>query len=78
MNKRLNISSQAELEQLINRYFDGETTVQDEQALRETLADCPWSSDVIDEARFTMGYFAAHRNELRRATAANSSALRPQ
>ena len=66
MNKRLNISSQAELEQLINRYFDGETTVQDEQALRETLADCPWSSDVIDEARFTMGYFAAHRNEQQR------------
>lgn len=66
MNKRLNISSQAELEQLINRYFDGETTVQDEQALRETLADCPWSSDVIDEARFTMGYFATHANEQQR------------
>jgi len=61
MNKNHHISNQAELEQLINRYFDGETSVQEEQMLRETLADCPWSSEVIDEARFTMGYFVAHR-----------------
>ena len=63
MNKNHHITSQAELEQLIERYFDGETTVQEEQALRETLADCPWSSEAIDEARFTMGYFAAHCQE---------------
>ncbi len=63
MNKNFNIRSQAELEQLIERYFDGETTVQEEQLLRETLADCPWSSEAIDEARFTMGYFAAHCQE---------------
>lgn len=61
MNNNHHISNQAELEQLINRYFDGETSVQEEQMLRETLADCPWSSEVIDEARFTMGYFVAHR-----------------
>ena len=61
MNKNHHISNQAELEQLINRYFDGETSVQEEQMLRETLADCPWSSEVIDEARFTIGYFVAHR-----------------
>jgi anti-sigma-K factor RskA len=61
MNKNHHISNQAELEQLINRYFDGETSVQEEQMLRETLADCPWSSEAIDEARFTMGYFVAHR-----------------
>ena len=61
MNKNHHISNQAELEQLIERYFDGETSVQEEQMLRETLADCPWSSEVIDEARFTMGYFVAHR-----------------
>ena len=61
MNKNHHISNQAELEQLINRYFDGETSIQEEQMLRETLADCPWSSEVIDEARFTMGYFVAHR-----------------
>ena len=66
MNKNHHITSQTELEQLIDRYFDGETTVQEEQMLRETLADCPWSSEAIDEARFTMGYFAAHVNEQQR------------
>jgi len=66
MNKNHHISNQAELEQLINRYFDGETSVQEEQMLRETLADCPWSSEVIDEARFTMGFFAAHCHETER------------
>ena len=68
MNTIHHITNQAELEQLINRYFDGETTVQEEQALRETLADCPWSSETIDEARFTMGYFAAHREQQQRVT----------
>ena len=68
MNKNLHISNQAELEQLIEHYFDGETSVQEEQMLRESLANCPWSSDVIDEARFTMGYFAAHVNEQQRVT----------
>ena len=66
MNTTHHISNQAELERLIGRYFDGETTVQEEQTLREGLADCPWSSEVIDEARFTMGYFTAHRQELQR------------
>lgn len=66
MNKNQHISNQAELEQLIERYFDGETSVQEEQMLRETLADCPWSSEAIDEARFTMGYFAAHCQEKER------------
>ena len=66
MNTTYHITNQAELEQLINRYFDGETTVQEEQALRKALADCPWSSEVIDEARFTMGYFAAHREQQQR------------
>jgi hypothetical protein len=66
MNKNYQISNQAELEQLIERYFDGLTSIQEEQMLRATLADCPWSSEVIDEARFTMGYFAAHRQETER------------
>ena len=67
MNTNYHITNQAELELLINRYFDGETTVQEEQVLRETLADCPWNSEVIDEALFTMGYFAAHREQQRSA-----------
>lgn len=61
MNKNLHITDQAALEQLINRYFNGETTIQEEQELRHCLADCPWSSELIDEAQFTMGYFTAHR-----------------
>lgn len=63
MNTNHHITNQAELEQLIERYFDGETSVQEEQMLRAALADCPWSSETIDEARFTMGYFAAHSHE---------------
>ena len=63
MNTNHHITNQAELEQLIERYFDGETSVQEELMLRAALADCPWSSETIDEARFTMGYFAAHSHE---------------
>ena len=64
--KSAHITTQAQLEQLIGRYFEGETSVQEEQALRQCLADCPWESDTIDEARFTMGYFAAHRRQQER------------
>ena len=71
MNTIHHISNQAELEQLIDRYFDGETSIQEEQMLREALADCPWSSEAIDEARFTMGYFVAHRQEAQRASKRN-------
>lgn len=66
MNKLQKINSQAELEQLIERYFEGETSLQEEQMLKHNLADCPWSSDTIDEARFTMGYFTAHKQQSHR------------
>ena len=72
MNKNYHISNQAELEQLIERYFDGLTSIQEEQMLRVTLADCPWSSEVIDEARFSMGYFAAHCQETERVAKKNN------
>jgi hypothetical protein len=39
--------------------------------LRETLAVCPWNSETIDEARFAMGYFAAHRHEAQRISKRN-------
>jgi hypothetical protein len=71
MNTFHHISNQAELEQLISRYFDGETSIQEEKMLREALADCPWNSETIDEARFTMGYFAAHRHEAQRVSKRN-------
>ena len=66
MNKLQKINSQAELEQLISRYFEGETSLQEEQMLKQILADCPWNSKTIDEARFTMGYFSAHNQQQRR------------
>lgn len=65
MNTLHHISNQAELEQLINRYFDGDTSIHEEQELRQCLADCPWSSELIDEARFTIGYFVTHGKEQR-------------
>lgn len=68
MNKSQTITNQAELELLINRYYEGETSLEEEQLLRQCLADCPWSSEAIDEARFTMGYFAVHKQQGRRAT----------
>lgn len=67
MNTNQHISNQVELEQLINRYFDGETTAKEERKLRSILADCPWSSETIDEARFTMGYYVAHTRQRRHA-----------
>lgn len=72
MNTNHHITNQGELEQLIERYFDGETSVQEEQMLRAALADCPWISEAIDEARFTMGYFAAHSHEAQRVKKNNS------
>ena len=66
MNTNHHITNQAELEELIKRYFDGETTIEEEQALTQCLAACPWNSETIDEARFTMGYFAAYRRQQER------------
>lgn len=76
MNTYQHISNQAELEQLIVRYFDGETTVKEEQMLRDVLADCPWSSEAIDDARFTLGYFVAHKQQGHRpASVSNRSRI---
>jgi len=61
MNVHHHISDQEQLEHLIKRYFDGETTLQEERELRQCLAHCHWWSETIDEARFAMGFFAAHR-----------------
>lgn len=72
MNTNLHINNQAELEALIERYFEGETSVQEEQALRAVLADCPWTSEMIDEARVVMGYFAAHSSQQRHITTKSS------
>ena len=68
MKKNLHITNQAELEQLIEHYFNGETSVQEEQLLRETLAHCAWNSEAIDDARMVVGYFAAHCQEQQRTS----------
>lgn len=57
-NKTINIDN---LLQLIDRYFDGLTSADEERELREALADTRLSSPAIDEARAVMGVFAAAR-----------------
>ena len=61
------ITTQAQLEQLIERYFDGMTSLQEENAMRQVLAHCPWQSDAIDDAKVVMGYFSAHSNQQRQS-----------
>ncbi len=72
MNDFHHITTQQELERLIERYFDGMTTVEEEKALRSHLAHCPWSSQAIDEARMVMGYFAAHGDQQRQHTSSGT------
>lgn len=63
------ITSRQELEQLIERYFDGLTTVEEEAALRACLARCPWHSESIEDAQVVMGYFAALDKDQRHSAA---------
>lgn len=63
------ITSRQELEQLIERYFDGLTTVEEEAALRACLARCPWHSESIEDAQVVMGYFAALGKDQRHSAA---------
>ena len=67
MKKSQYISTQAELEALIEQYFEGMTSLEQEDAMRQCLAHCPWSSEAIDDARMVMGYFAAHSKQHRRS-----------
>jgi len=66
MSNYRQINSQQELEQLIGRYFDGLTTVDEEKDLRWNLAHCRWTSEAIDDAQLVMGYFAAHTQQRHR------------
>jgi len=66
MSNYRQITSQQELEQLIERYFDGMTTVNEEKELRWHLAHCRWTSEVINDAQVVMGYFAAHTQQQHR------------
>ncbi len=45
-----------EMERLIDRYFDGDTTLEEERFLRTLLADVSIKGDKVDEARAVLGY----------------------
>lgn len=47
-----------ELELLIERYFEGETSEEEELRLREVLGNSTYNSRLIDECLVTMGYFS--------------------
>ena len=48
--------SQEQLEAMIEQYFDCKLSDDDERRLRCELASTTFSSETIDEARFTMGF----------------------
>lgn len=57
-NKTINIDN---LKLLVDKYFDGLTTTEEERQLREGLASSEVSSTELDEARAALGVFAAAR-----------------
>ena len=66
MKQEKNIT-RPQLEGLISKYFDGQTSVAEEQTLKQCLAHCQWHGGVIDEARFTMGMLSVGTDKHRRA-----------
>lgn len=71
-NKTINI----EIEELVARYFDGATTVDQERQLRRLLASTGYSSPAADEARALLGYFAAERGRAAETARRRSRGLR--
>ena len=68
--KQENDITRQQLEGLIAKYFDGQTSVAEEQMLKQCLAHYQWHGDVIDEARFTMGMLSVGADKHRRANRA--------
>jgi hypothetical protein len=50
--------TQSQLESLVERYFECETTDDEEEQLRKELASTQWESPAIDEAKVTMGFMS--------------------
>ncbi len=69
MNDSQYINSQQELEELIERYFNGMTTVEEEAILRSCLARSLQHSHKIEDAQMVLGYFAAMTSSQRRSVA---------
>lgn len=66
MNTRPNIT---ETRRLVDRYFAGETTLDEERRLRQLLADPSIDTAEADEARAVMGLFVAERRQQHRPVA---------
>ncbi|MBO4994482.1 MAG: hypothetical protein J6C78_00750 [Muribaculaceae bacterium] len=47
-----------DINELIDRYFEGATSLDEERTLRRLLSDMSLSGDKIDEARAVMGYLS--------------------
>lgn len=56
-----------QLHRLIERYFNADTTVDEEQTLRTELATSSLNSPVIDEARAVMGFSLVQPAEIKHA-----------
>lgn len=67
--KSNNIQSQDELLRLVNRYFEGETSIEEERNLRRLLVESTSHDEAIEEARAVMGIFACSRVAARRPEA---------
>lgn len=50
-----------DIHQLIERYFTGDTSLQEEATLRHLLADPSYTGTDVDEARAVMGFFFSRR-----------------
>lgn len=53
--------TQAELEALVEKYFDCETTEEEEVELKRALSKCRFYSPIIEEALVAMGFYAIGR-----------------
>ena len=73
--KSAHITTQAQLEELIGRYFEGDTSVQEEKALRQCLAHCPWQSDTITEQNALISSLKSDCETLRQSLTSKQQAL---
>lgn len=66
-----------QLLQLIERYFDGETTTAEEHRLRQLLATTECEAPEVEDARAVMGVFAVARHQKATLDALKSSSATP-
>lgn len=75
MKNNNNISDHDELLRLVNRYFEGDTSLAEERNLRRLLAKSSCTDAPVEEARAVMGVFACSRTENRKADVNPNSAF---